>query len=84
MMKTKDEILKEIRKYSGITLRQLGEKLGCSDFTIRRYECGKAELTEEIIGKICASCNIDRRVFDDPENMEKYCHYIPEKVEHII
>ena len=82
MMKTKGEILKEIRKYSGITLRQLGEKLGCSEFTIRRYESGKAELTEEIIGKICDNCKMDRRVFDEPENMEKYCHYIPEKVDY--
>lgn len=65
----KGSILKEVRTYAGITQEAMGEKLGCSNFVIRRYENGITELTDEVIEKICAGFNIDKQVFDELEQL---------------
>ena len=48
----------------------MGEKLGCSAAKIRRCETGEREITDEIIQRMCESCSVDKRVFDDPDHIE--------------
>ena len=81
-MKNKGEIFKKIREYLGLSQRAMGEKLGCSAAKIRRCETGEREITDEIIQRMCESCCVDKRVFDDPDHIEAYCNFVPEVIDY--
>ena len=81
-MNNKGEIFKKIREYLGLSQRAMGDKMGCSAAMIRRCETGEREITDEIIQRICESCSVDKRVFDDPDHIEAYCNYVPEIIDY--
>ncbi|MGN0393138.1 MAG: helix-turn-helix transcriptional regulator [Bariatricus sp.] len=81
-MNNKGEIFKKIREYLGLSQKAMGDKMGCSAAKIRRCETGEREITDEIIQSMCESCNVDKRVFDDPDHIEEYCNYVPEVIDY--
>ena len=56
--------------------------MGCSTAKIRRCETGEREITDEIIQRMCESCSVDKRVFDDPDHIESYCNFVPEVIDY--
>ncbi len=50
--------IKELRLRNGLTQKQLGEKCGIAEPTIRKYELGKLNPKIETIGKIAAALNV--------------------------
>lgn len=41
---------------------------------------GEREITDEIIQRMCESCSVDKRVFDDLDHIEAYCNFVAESV----
>ncbi len=52
------ERLKEIRKYCGMSQKEMAEILGISQQHYSMYEMGKRILNAEQIIKICKACNV--------------------------
>lgn len=50
--------IKGLRLQNGLTQKQLGEKCGIAEPTIRKYELGKLNPKIETIGKIAAALNV--------------------------
>ena len=48
------ELLKDVRLETGMSRRELAEKLGCSISTITRLETGETEATEEMFNRLAA------------------------------
>lgn len=76
-MEKKVETIRKIRNYTGVTLKTLGEMIGLTGSALSKYESGVSRISEETIHKICDALKVDEKVFDDPDHIEKYCHYIP-------
>ena len=55
---TKGELIRKARKDAGLTQKQLGEKSGIAEPTIRRYELGKLNPKIETLQKIARALNI--------------------------
>ena len=55
---TKGELIRKARKEAGLTQKQLGEKAGIAEPTIRRYELGKLNPKIETLQKIARALNI--------------------------
>lgn len=57
------ERIRSARKSAGLTQKQLGEKCGIAEPTIRRYELGKLNPKLETLKKIAAALNISTLYF---------------------
>ena len=55
--------IRDARKAQGITLKQLGEKLGVAESTVSLYESGNQNLTIETLQKVADALNIDITTF---------------------
>lgn len=51
-------LIRELRKQHGLTMRELGEKIGVSESTISLYETGKREPNYETLLKIAELFNV--------------------------
>ncbi len=52
------EKIKKYRKETGLTQKQLAEKIGRKEITIRKYESGEREPRISVINDICEALNI--------------------------
>ena len=59
MSQTIGEKIREIRKARGLTQKELGEKAGIAEPTIRRYELGKLNPKIETVKKIADALGVD-------------------------
>lgn len=55
--------IRELRKARGLTQRELGEKAGIAEPTIRRYELGKLNPKFETVQKIAKALNVPEALF---------------------
>lgn len=53
------EIIRDLRKKQGFTLKQLGEKVGVTEQAISQYERGLREPNDELLIKILRALNFD-------------------------
>lgn len=51
--------IKNIRKSLGLTQRELGDKIGKSEISIRKYESGSTNIPVEVLLKIAYALNVD-------------------------
>ena len=66
-MLTDDELTKGIRaarKSKGLTQSQLGEKMGCTQVEISRWETGQAKPSSEVLERMAQAleCSVDRLI----------------------
>lgn len=66
MSQTIGEKIREIRKARGLTQKELGEKAGIAEPTIRRYELGKLNPKIETVKKIADALGVDAWNLSDP------------------
>lgn len=66
-----DEKLKLVREISGISRRELAQKVGVSEATIRRMETGQSEPTDEFMNRVRALCVIGMAKFGKLSESEK-------------
>ena len=67
------ERIKSLRKDSGLTQKQLGEKIGISEFSVRKYESGDrtpSTTTLKVIGRIF-NLDVNDPLFDGMSEQEK-------------
>lgn len=64
------EILRELRKNAGLTQKELSEKVGLADSTIRMIEIGKRDGTRSSIEKLAAFFNVTPEYLEGRENIE--------------
>ena len=53
------ENIRKIRKQKGLTLKQLGSKIGVSEQAVGQYERGDRKLKAEMLPKIAAALDVD-------------------------
>ena len=58
MAKTIGERIRELRNERGLTQKELGERAGIAEPTIRRYELGKLNPKFETVQKIASGLNV--------------------------
>lgn len=73
-------ILQEIRKKKGMTQKELAEKIGVSEWTIKAYEQGKRALenaTIDIILDLCIAleCSVEELFADDDKIKKSHRAY---------
>ncbi len=56
------QLFKQVRKEKGLTQKELGEQLGLTEITIRRYEIGSQNLTLDTIEKIADLLGIELQI----------------------
>lgn len=66
MSQTIGEKIREIRKARGLTQKELGEKAGIAEPTIRRYELGKLNPKIETVKKIADALGVEAWTLVDP------------------
>lgn len=57
------EQIRERRKIAGLTQKELGERAGIAEPTIRRYELGKLNPKIETVAKIAKALDVPTTVF---------------------
>ncbi|AKD54025.1 helix-turn-helix domain-containing protein [Spirosoma radiotolerans] len=55
--------VRDARKVKGLTLKEIGEKVGVAESTFSLYESGKQNLTIETLQKIADALSIDIATF---------------------
>ena len=63
--------IREFRKARGMTQKELGEKSGIAEATIRRYELGKLNPKFETVKKIATALNVPAAIFFEPSPKEQ-------------
>lgn len=53
--------IKELREALDLTQEKFGEKIGLARNTIANYECGRRELTNQVIVAICKEFNVNEK-----------------------
>ncbi|QJD81550.1 helix-turn-helix domain-containing protein [Spirosoma rhododendri] len=52
------ELIRESRKARGLTLKELGERIGVAESTVSLYESGKQNLTIETLKKVADALDL--------------------------
>lgn len=65
------EKLKMVREISGISRRELAQKIGVSEATIRRIEAGQSKPTDEFMNRVRALCAIGMSKFGKLSESQK-------------
>ncbi len=76
------KFISEMRKQSGATQRELAEKIGISDKTISKWECGKSMPDLSYLESICAALNVSVNELISGERLseEAYCDKAEENI----
>lgn len=74
---TTGERIRQLRKEAGLTQKQLGEKCGIAEPTIRKYELGKLKPKIETLIKIANALNVNVSAFSHDNVI--YFNNIPDK-----
>ena len=76
------KFIAEMRKQSGITQKELAEKIGISDKTISKWECGKSMPDLFYLESICDSLNVSVNELISGEFLSKeaYCDKAEENI----
>lgn len=61
--KTEGKVLKQLREQHGLSMKELGAKLGLSDSSISQWENMRSDLTPNNIKKICKIFEIGEKYF---------------------
>lgn len=56
--------------------------VGMSGASLSNYENGISKIPDEVVLKICEVLKVDEGVFSDSDNIERYCSFVPTKVDY--